>query len=379
MCYCTLAALPCETPGFGIAAVMRNQHRVFQQPARSNTKLPLKTLLTSHLHLVIAAAVESYTLVTRTTLPFAVSLVVKACWLWEFHLRAEEATFGARILIQWCYHLAVAFALLPATGAAIKLAGGFTNTTPFADAIAKVTSLDGYVALASAVRGGDWAFRALRAQNTTDTKWGVFLAVCAGIEVSALRKCRERSIDIKCDVPPLPVGPLKRLRMLRRHVRNEAIAPHSSCDTQTDVATIACIAGLIALIDAVARFVRSGRGAPRRATHLMVRVAANPLLPFLGVAARWLDADVVRPFSLLRIAVGLDALRSAAAAAWRGDAAGALQPPPPSTPPGSPERRRTTEDRIRHGVDIQHRSSAGGIYGDVGRSPPRSPRRKLVL
>ncbi len=102
----------------GIAA-MRNQHRVYQTTARPNTKLPLKTLLTSHLHLVIAAAVESYTLVTRTTLPFAVSLVVKACWLWEFHLRAEEATFGARILIQWCYHLAVAFALLPATGAAI--------------------------------------------------------------------------------------------------------------------------------------------------------------------------------------------------------------------------------------------------------------------
>ena len=137
---------------------MRNQHRVYQTTARPSTKLPLKTLLTSHLHLVIAAAVESYTLATRTTLPFAVSLIVKACWLWEFHLRAEEATFGARILIQWCYHLAVAFALLPATGAAIKLAGGFTNTTPFADAIAKVTSLDGYVALASAVRGGDWAF-----------------------------------------------------------------------------------------------------------------------------------------------------------------------------------------------------------------------------
>ena len=111
----------------------------------------------------------------------------------------------------------------------------------------------------------------------------------------------------------------------------------------------------------------------------MVRVAANPLLPFLGVAARWLDADVVRPFSLLRVAVGLDALRSAAAAAWRGDAAGALEPPPPSTPPGSPERRRTTEDRILRGVDAHHRSSAGGIYGDVGRSPPRSPRRKLVL
>ena len=56
---------------------------------------------------MIAAAVESYTLVTRTTLPFAVSLMVKACWLWEFHLRAEEATFGARILIQWCRTLAV--------------------------------------------------------------------------------------------------------------------------------------------------------------------------------------------------------------------------------------------------------------------------------
>ena len=150
---------------FHICCSMRNQHRVYQTTARPDTRLPLKTLLTSHLHLVIAAAVESYTLATRTTLPFAVSLVVKACWLWEFHLRAEEATFGARILIQWCYHLAVAFALLPATGAAIKLAGGFTNTTPFADAIAKVTSLDGYVALASAVRGGDWAFRALRAQN----------------------------------------------------------------------------------------------------------------------------------------------------------------------------------------------------------------------
>ena len=102
-------------------------------------------------------------------------------------------------------------------------------------------------------------------------------------------------------MPPLPVGPLKRLRMLRRHLKNEAIAPPSSCDTQTDVATIACIAGVIALIDGIARFVRSGRGAPRRATHLMVRVAANPLLPFLGVAARWLDADVVRPFSLLRV------------------------------------------------------------------------------
>ena len=98
---------------------------------------------------------------------------------------------------------------------------------------------------------------------------------------------------------------------------------------------------------------------------------------------QWLALDAVSEFDglerLIVLAVGLDALRSAAAAAWRGDAAGALQPPPPSTPPGSPERRRTTEDRIRHGVDIQHRSSAGGIYGDVGRSPPRSPRRKLVL
>ena len=325
-------------------------------------KPSLKTLVTSHLHLVVAAALECYALLRNAPLPFAVALVVKACWLWEFHLRAQEATFGARIFIQWCYRLAVAFALLPATGAFIRECGGFMTTTPVADAIAKVAALDGWVAVSSAVRGGDWAFRALRSSSILDMRWGVFLAMAAGIEVSALRKCRERTLDVKYAVPPLPGGPFKNLRRLRRHLRSEAVTAPASCDASADLATLAGIAGAISLVDAITRFVRSGRGAPRRATHFAVRVATNPLLPFLGVAARWLDADVRRPFALLRVVVGLDALRSAVLAAAEADAA---PPPPPRPPPVHSSPRR--------------RSSAGGIYGDVGRSPPRSPRRQLVL
>ena len=103
-----------------------------------------------------------------------------------------------------------AMALLPARCAAIKLAARLHEY----DALRR-RHRESHVA--RRLRGAGFrrarrrlGLRGAAGQNTTDMKWGVFLAVCAGIEVSALRKCRERAIDVACGVPPLPAGPLKR-------------------------------------------------------------------------------------------------------------------------------------------------------------------------
>mmetsp|Transcript_14205 Transcript_14205/g.42673 ORF Transcript_14205/g.42673 Transcript_14205/m.42673 type:complete len:243 (-) Transcript_14205:71-799(-) len=178
------------------------------------------------LHVVAAAGVELAQL-AGWDLPLAAAIAVKLAWLWEFHLRAEDATKHAHSVFGFLVRVGWGLALLPVTGVMLRDHAPPPPLAPVAEALsaalAAVAATAQYLVVAARTRRLDWKAPAAAAA---------------------------------CAVIPLRRGPFRWARRLARRVKKRPLAPPESCDASDWAASLAPVLPAIAgWIDAdVTRF-----------------------------------------------------------------------------------------------------------------------------